>query len=368
MSDFDAVIIGGGPAGLATAIAVRRQGMRVAVLECNSPGIDKACGEGLMPDSLRALCDLGVHFGADEGFAFHGIRFIGDGHEATARFPNGHALGMRRVALHHTLAQHAEAAGVELLWNAHQVTVAPGGVRTGNQRLRCEWVIGADGSNSRVRKDSGLAQIRHERKRFGFRRHYRIAPWTEHVEIYWGPSFQIYITPVAADEVCVAVIAGSAQTRVDAALRHFPDLESRLSNVEHASHERGGVSVMRRLHAVQRGNVALIGDASGSVDAITGEGLCLSFRQSMALAKALAAGDLGLYQQEHERLAQLPRAMASLMLMLGAHPGLRRRVLHSFAASHSVFDRFLAVHVGERPPKNIGLQPLLRLGWGMLTV
>jgi len=41
-----------------------------------------------------------------------------------------------------------------------------------------------------------------------------------------------------------------------------------------------------------RGNVALAGDASGSVDAITGEGLCLSFRHALALADALSKGKL----------------------------------------------------------------------------
>jgi flavin-dependent dehydrogenase len=48
--------------------------------------------------------------------------------------------------------------------------------------------------------------------------------------------------------------------------------------------------------------VALVGDASGSVDAITGEGLCLLFQQAVALAAALEAGDLALYQAEHRRI------------------------------------------------------------------
>ena len=38
---------------------------------------------------------------------------------------------------------------------------------------------------------------------------------------------------------------------------------------------------------MSRGNVALIGDASGTVDAITGEGLCLAFSQAMVLAECL---------------------------------------------------------------------------------
>ncbi len=61
----------------------------------------------------------------------------------------------------------------------------------------------------------------------------------------------------------------------------------------------------RRLHRVTSGNIALIGDASGSVDAITGEGLALCFRQALELAGALKAEDLALYERAHARLHHL---------------------------------------------------------------
>ncbi|MGB6361235.1 MAG: FAD-dependent oxidoreductase, partial [Thermoanaerobaculia bacterium] len=56
----DVVVVGGGPAGLATAIAARDLGLAVTVLERRQPPIDKACGEGLMPDGVRRLAALGV--------------------------------------------------------------------------------------------------------------------------------------------------------------------------------------------------------------------------------------------------------------------------------------------------------------------
>ena len=56
----DVVVVGGGPAGLAAALASRAQGLEVLVVDCAEPPIDKTCGEGLMPDSLteigRASC------------------------------------------------------------------------------------------------------------------------------------------------------------------------------------------------------------------------------------------------------------------------------------------------------------------------
>jgi len=79
-----------------------------------------------------------------------------------------------------------------------------------------------------------------------------------------------------------------------------------LRSAEPATLERGGVSASRRLKSVYRGRVALVGDASGSVDAITGEGLCLLFQQAVALAGALEAGDLCLYQASTGASASAP--------------------------------------------------------------
>jgi|SRR5579872_284506 len=71
----DVFVIGGGPAGLAAAIAARRRGFEVVVADSAQPPIDKACGEGLMPDAVTALARLGVLATISHGFPFHGIRF-----------------------------------------------------------------------------------------------------------------------------------------------------------------------------------------------------------------------------------------------------------------------------------------------------
>ena len=53
------------------------------------------------------------------------------------------------------------------------------------------------------------------------------------------------------------------------------------------------------------------------MDAITGEGLCLAFRQATALAEAIEYGDLGKYQRRHRQIARRPEWMARLLLTLG---------------------------------------------------
>ena len=96
-----------------------------------------------------------------------------------------------------------------------------------------------------------------------------------------------------------------------------------------------------------RGRVALVGDASGSVDAITGKGVSLLFQQSAALGAALEAGDLSLYQAAHRRMGRRPELMAGLMLLLGQRNRLRRGVIRTMAWQPRLFAGMLAAHVGE---------------------
>lgn len=109
-------IIGGGPAGLATAIAARRRGFEVIVADGNSPSIDKACGEGLMPDGLAALARLGISIREENAFPFRGIRFVSSGLSVAASFPQGTGTGVRRTVLHRTMAEHTAGLGVKVLW------------------------------------------------------------------------------------------------------------------------------------------------------------------------------------------------------------------------------------------------------------
>ncbi|MGI8988562.1 MAG: NAD(P)/FAD-dependent oxidoreductase [Bryobacteraceae bacterium] len=363
----DVFVIGGGPAGLAAAIAARANGFRVMLADPARPPIDKACGEGLMPDSLAALERLGVALpGSDASFPFRGIRFRGAGAAVDASFPHGSALGVRRTVLHPLLVERAEQAGVELLWGTRVNAIADSTVDVNGLQVRARWIVGADGQTSRVRRWAGLDGHHHKSERFGFRRHYRVEPWTDCMEIYWGAGCQIYTTPVGPAEVCVALTSRDSHLRLDEALARFPDLSLHLERAAVTSAEKGTVTITRRLKRVARANVALIGDASGSVDAITGEGLCLAFLQAVSLAEALAAGHLADYQSAHNRLMRRPMMMGGMMLLLDRWPGLLHRVLPALAARPSIFYNMLAMHVGDLKPGEFFFDAILPLGWGIL--
>lgn len=363
----DVFVVGGGPAGLAAAIAARLQGFHVTVVDAAQPPIDKACGEGLMPDSLNAFRRLGVRIPAGHGFDFRGIRFLDDSASVAANFPSGSGVGIRRVRLHELLIERAAELRVHMHWGARVTGFTDDRVSVSGEEVRFQWLIGADGQNSHVRSWAALENTRTESRRFGFRRHYRIPPWTDHIEIYWADGCQAYVTPVGPEGVCVALITRDSHQRLDAAIRIFPELSRRLRGTEPATSERGAVTVSRRLRHVFRGSVVLVGDASGSVDAITGDGLCLSFQQSLALAGAFAANDLRLYERAHRRLARRPAFMGRLMLTLDQSSWLRRRAMQAFTARPEIFSNLLAMHVGELPVIDFVSGAMLPLGWRILT-
>jgi flavin-dependent dehydrogenase len=360
------VVIGAGPAGIAAAIAANQAGFRSVVLDARTPPVDKACGEGILPHGVAALRELGVRLDSSVAHPFSGIRFLDEESSACAEFAGEPGFALRRTRLHELLVERAIEVGVEFQWRARVIHVDAKYFATDEKQNPYDWLIGADGQNSAVREWAGLRSSAVRRKRFGYRRHFRVRPWTDGVEVYWGEGCQMFVTSTGKEEVGVAVFSRDPQLRVEQALERFPALAEKLEGAAPASKELGDTTSLRRLPEVTVGCIALAGDASGTVDALTGHGLSLAFQQAIALATALREENLPLYEAAHRKIAAMPVAMTRLMLLMEGSDTIRRRALRLFEETPGLFSRLLSIHSGTLPLSSVGAGEMIHFGWRML--
>lgn len=357
----DVVVAGGGPAGLATAIGAREAGLTAVVIDRRRPPIDVACGEGLMPDGVARLNELGVRFDGDGGRPFRGIRYVDGSLVAEGRWEGDPGWGIRRTRLHRALVHRAAEVGVDLRWGCACRGPLEDGFDTDDGPIRGRWLVAADGRASAIRRQAGLDGRPGRRRRFGVRRHYRVAPWTDLVEVHWVDGVEAYVTPVTSELVGVALLWRDGVADFDRLLTRFPALAERLHGVEVASSDRGAGPLEQRARDVIRGRLALVGDASGYLDAISGEGLSLAFHQAEALVAAMVAGDLRSYAAAHRRIGRHPKRLTSLLLLLSDRPTLRRRVMARLAADPSLMSRFLSLKARPGGPRVFGREGLVHL-------
>ncbi len=346
------IIAGGGPAGLATAIRAAQRGLRTLLFERSESAPDKACGEGLMPSGARELEKLGAR--VEESAPFHGIRYLQeDGSSVEARFRGGAGLGIRRTVLAKALRKRARESGAVLQRGTVESARAESDrieVSTDQGAVQGRLLVAADGLHSALRRAARLEGAPDRAPaRYGIRRHFSLEPWSDLVEVYWSAGVEAYVTPVGPRCVNVALLCQQGGD-FDELLASFPGLQARLAGAPHASETRGAGPLLQRARARHAQRLALIGDAAGYVDAITGQGLSLAFAASALLFEALPrdlAQDLAPALRNYDRQVQskwLRYALpAHALVALSRRPGLRRAAIRSAGALPGAFAALLGV-------------------------
>ncbi len=162
MTDFDIIIIGGGPAGAATAIQASRGGASVAIFEKSSLGRDKVCGDGLTPRAIGALQDLeidikGVH-------KITGLRMIAGKTRRELEWPSGGTFPSfgavwTRKELDSHLLEMASQSGAKIFYNSEALPMFDGdqviGVTCGSDRWTSKLVVAASGAPGKVARMLG---------------------------------------------------------------------------------------------------------------------------------------------------------------------------------------------------------------------
>lgn len=332
---IDLLVAGAGPAGCATAIRAALAGLSVVVVEPRSGPIDKACGEGIAHSAVSYLARLGVSL---EGRPFAGIRYLDSSHCVDARFRAGSGLGVRRTVLQAALLDRLDELGVPvragrvgaITQNTSSVTAAG---------LTARYLAAADGLHSPIRRQLGLADPAEGGRaavRRGLRRHFRVSPWTDLVEVYWSALGEAYVTPVADDLVGVAVLT-SARGSFDSHLEAFPALERRLSGATPASDVMGAGPLRQRVRARVAGRVLLVGDAAGYVDALTGEGIAVALRTSAELVRCVSADRPDAYEAAWRRVSREARLLTASLLWARNRSLLGPRIVPAAAVLPGVY-------------------------------
>jgi flavin-dependent dehydrogenase len=329
---IDLAVVGGGPVGLATAVAAATAGLSVIVLEARDGDGDKACGEGLMPSAVAALQQWGVD---PPGYDVTGITYRRGPRAVTGTFAEGPGRGVRRTALVAALRARVHDLGVVVRQErVGALTQRPTSVIAGSVSAR--YVAVADGLHSPLRRSLGLEGPRRGSARYGQRRHYACSPWGDTVEVTWADDCEAYVTPVGPGEIGVAVLS-SRRARYDDLMSRFPLLRERLGGASPTSRVRGAGPLRQSSTARVCGRALLVGDAAGYVDALTGEGLAVGFASAQALVTCIAADRPDAYERTWRAATRRPRLVTHALLGATRRPSARRALVPAAQLFPGVF-------------------------------
>ena len=388
---FDVLVVGSGPAGSVAALVLARAGARVALVDKSAFPRDKACGDLVGPRGTQLLIDLGVEIPGGERVD---DMFVVGPTGRRVRLPcwegdtyPGYGFALPRARFDAVLHEAAAAAGAEaVVARAGDPLFADDGslegfsLSTGGD-LRADVVIGADGATSRVADAAGLVDAARVLWGFALRAYVDDPVRVPHIILWererWRgfPGYGWLFPGIGGRAnlglglgVLADRAAGSQAARsFDAFVQDLERLGVLVGPASSISGRLGGWLKMGMVGTTPaRGRVLLVGDATGLVNPLQGEGISQAMGSARAAAEAVLAGPDNAAARYRSFLAETyvpfqsvtapihgsllprPRAVAAVGRTLTA-PGVSRVV----AGGWSIFWNDLLVGARPRPARRL---------------
>ena len=374
MAKFDVAVIGAGPSGSATAIALARRGYAVALVDKERFPREKLCGDFVNPINLPIFRALGVEqqiLAAEHEriTAFRVTSFAGAEVEVPLPSKSGQAvfgLGLRRAILDHILLRKAESENATVLQGStirdlkrdSQGWLFQVNRLDGREELRAKVLIGADGRNSWVAHRLGLSGLAAMRGRsIGFQLYLRIPNGVDgRVEIHLFRGGYAGLIGLGGDAVnlCLAVDKRklSHHRSVEFLLESCLPQNLHLKEILRRSAREGEARSTYPVYFPPRrsfdNGVLLVGDAARVNEPVTGEGIYFALKSGQFAAetvdRALRRGDvsaaqLGAYEQECRRAFRLRRGLNRLIRFLIYRPALLEPLIRLSAKRRRLLDQ-----------------------------
>jgi menaquinone-9 beta-reductase len=383
--DHDVIVVGGGPAGAATATFLRQRGHDVLLLDEARFPRDKVCGEGVSPEAWRLLAAMGAD-GAVRALRPQPLRGMtltapdGTAFSGHYRGAAGPGFAARRCALDACLLAAARAAGVEVREGAavSGVLAAEGRVtgvvvddRPGGGELRARLVVGADGRRSVVARQLGLLREHPRLRKFAVRGYWsRMAGLGDMGEMHVAAGAYCGVAPLGGGDANVTFVVGRGEMR-DAGgdlegfyrrtLERWPRLVERLSAATLVGPPRAIGPLALVAKRVSSAGAAVVGDAAGFYDPFTGEGVTLALRGAEILAGVAdrvlhGRGTLAEYDRLRDAATRDKFRLNRRLQAVVAWPALANAVARRLARRPDLADRLVGI-AGDFVPARTALGP-----------
>ena len=347
--EFDVAVVGAGPAGAAAAVAARRAGARVLLLDRADFPRDKPCGDGIAAEAVAVLAGLGVHGVTDGHPPIERLRLVAPGGSAVARPLPRPAHTVPRRIFDERLVRAAVEAGCDLRRHTVRRIRDDGGVVI-DDRYRAKVLIGADGAGSVVRRALGNPVNPPGHLAVAIRGYAPTTNTNEQVIVTTRRRWPAYAWEFPLGD-------GTANVGYGEVLRGEPlsraYLMDRLHDLLPGSEPTGvrghHLPLSTRRPPAGRGCVLLAGDALSLINPFTGEGIFYAVLSGALAGAAAAAGP--------QRVAE--RYRAALRRRLGRH------LRHSgFAAFLSRQPRVVDAAIGAADRDGTVFHRMVDLGLG----